>query len=63
MKKSSSSGSRVLKYGFLLAVGIFVCYHFWPKGTKQTGMRIYETSKAAVKAGYDEATAAKGVRP
>lgn len=53
---------RLLKYGFLISVGIFVCYHFWPKSTTHTGQRIYDTTRAAVKAGYNEAQAAKGIK-
>lgn len=61
MAKSSGHGtSRVVKYSFIFAVGVFVCYHFWPHSTTNAFKRSYETGKAALKAGYDEAQQAKG---
>ncbi len=61
MAKSNSHGtSRAVKYGFIIAVGIFVCYHFWPHSTTNAFRRGYDTGRAALKAGYDEAQQAKG---
>jgi hypothetical protein len=42
--------------GVLLAFGIFACYHYWPESTVKAGHKIADTTKAAAKAGYNEAT-------
>lgn len=34
---------------FLAGVAIFVCYHFWPEQTKDTGKKIADKSVRAAK--------------
>lgn len=46
----------MLKWAFLIAVGVFVAYHFYPKQTKHVGVKIVDTTSAAAKAGYKAAS-------
>lgn len=46
----------MLKWVFLAAVGVFVCWHFWPKATAHVGTKIVDTTVAASKAGYEAAS-------
>jgi len=46
---------RLLKWGFLCGVAVFVCYHFWPHETVKTGHKIANTATSAWEAGYKAA--------
>lgn len=46
----------MLKWAFVLAVGVFVAWHFWPKTTAHVGHKIVDTTVAASKAGYQAAS-------
>lgn len=46
----------MLKWGFILAVTVFVAYHYWPSATRNVGGRIVDTTVAASKAGYQAAS-------
>jgi hypothetical protein len=40
---------RLIKYGFLAAVAVFVCYHYWPHQTVETGNRAWDKTYRAAR--------------
>lgn len=39
----------MLKYAFIAAFGIFVCYHYFPKETVSTGKTAFDKTTRATK--------------
>ena len=38
----------MFKWAFLIAVGLFVCYHFYPKETERNFHKLWDKSSRAV---------------
>lgn len=54
-QKEEATMLRLIKFGFLAGVAVFVCYHFWPHETVRLGHKVKDTTISAAQAGYDAA--------